>query len=568
MLSTLEGAPQGSQSTSSDHELMDTQARSSLTSFIEATDTLPIDWNLFKRKRLSEGDIADLQDCLELSHNVRQKEPRRPSELDPSTLIDCDLQRPGSPPGFVKKRHPSSLHQVSLRWIQATSRPLSIISDSWRRQRRIADEISSFTRCLSNSASGLMAVVLHFLCDCIVAFGQSWRICWPILRWPLVVLVTFLVALNTMALAYTVTHEAFLSKFCVKELPLVRDWMCSVWDRRLQSEKRVEETGRFTDPLEAFLLRNSSSSSYVLPHILGRYETIVRSFKVNLPVSQFSTLDQDYLREQFTEFIDQSSVTIASSQEFHSHIMGTISRSVSNTQYYIDQISGYNFTSTPPHNEKTFEISFETDDSLSKSMAWFNSHYLVVLPAGLEPFRQRVVRVPYAESVWGLQKHLALIADRLTVDIDMALTLKAQMQDQREIGQRIEERVALSRSINNVKLAQRSSWRFLIEHLLWKSLVSYQVEQRAQWLEVMAKVFDEYRLFLDGAIIDMETARRECNSFSTRLLEEVEQVTSGWAMTDWTTHEISILKEGAGNLKNLLKDFQLAQGRFYAAHLS
>ena len=591
LLSTLERAPQGSQSTSSFHGWMDRQAHSSLTSLIEATDTLPVDWNLFKRKRLSEGDVADLQDCLELSHNVRQIEPRRPSELDPSTLIDADLQRPStgliqnihpsesdpstlidadlqrplSRPGLVKNIHPSSLHQIPLRWIKATVRPLSAILNSWRRQRRVADQTSSFTRCLSSLASGLVTIILRFLSDCIDTCRQSWKMCWPILRWPLVFLVTFLVALNTIALAYTVTHEAFLSNFCVKELPLVRDWMCAVWDRRLQTENSVGGTGRFTDPLEAFLLRNSTSSSYVLPHILGRYETIVRSFKVNLPVSQFTTLDQDYLREQFTEFIDQSSVTIASSQEFHSHIMGTISRAVSNTQYYIDQISEHNLTSSPLHNEKTFEISFETDDSLSKSMAWFNSHYLVVLPAGLEPFRQRVVRVPYAESVWSLQKHLAFIADRLTVDIDMAITLKAQMQDQREIGQRIEERVALSRSINNVKLAQRSSWRFLIEHLLWKPLVSYQIEQRAQWLEFMAKVFDEYRSFLDSAIIDMETARRECNSFSTRLLEEVEQVTSGWAMTDWATHEISILKEGADNLKNLLKDFQLAQGRFYSA---
>ena len=294
--------------------------------------------------------------------------------------------------------------------------------------------------------------MLHFLRDCIVISGQSWQMCWLVLRWPLVVLVSFLVALNTMALAYTVTHEAFLSNFCVKELPLVRDWMCSAWDQHLQLEKRVEGTGRFTDPLEDFLLRNSTSSSYVLPHILARYETLVRSFKVNLPVSQFSTIDQDYLRVRFTEFVDQSGVSIRTSQEFHSHIMGTISRAVSNTQYYIDQIAEHNLTSSPLNNENTFEINYETDDFLSKSMAWLSSYYLVILPAGLKPFRQRAVRVPYAESVWSLQKHLDSIADRLTVDIGMALTLRAQLQEQREIGEKIEERVALSRSINNVKL--------------------------------------------------------------------------------------------------------------------
>ena len=113
----------------------------------------------------------------------------------------------------------------------------------------------------------------------------------------------------------------------------MRNCMCPVWDIRLQLEKSVEGTGRFTDPLESFLTRNDSTSSYLLPHILAHYETIVRSSKVNLPVSQFSADDQDYFREQFTQFFDQSGHTIRSSQHFHSHIMGTISRSVSNTQY-------------------------------------------------------------------------------------------------------------------------------------------------------------------------------------------------------------------------------------------
>ena len=94
LLPAPKGAPQGSQSTySSPKYWTDAQGRSSLTSHLEATDTLPFDWNLFKRQRLSEGDIADLQDRLELDHNLRQIEPRRPSELDPSTLIDADLQR-------------------------------------------------------------------------------------------------------------------------------------------------------------------------------------------------------------------------------------------------------------------------------------------------------------------------------------------------------------------------------------------------------------------------------------------------------------------------------------------
>ena len=216
LLPAPKGAPQGSQSTYSSHKCWtDAQGRSRLTSHIEATDTLSVDWNFSKRERLSEGDIADLQDRLELDHNVRQIEPRRPSELDPSTLIDADLQRrykkASNLTGLVRNLHPSTLPQSSMCWTQDTSRYCSTTLNPWSRQRRIADQISSFTQCLSNLASGLLMAMLRFLYDCIITFGQTWKMYWPILRWPLVVLVTFLVALNTVAFAYTVTHEAFLS---------------------------------------------------------------------------------------------------------------------------------------------------------------------------------------------------------------------------------------------------------------------------------------------------------------------------------------------------------------------
>lgn len=74
-----------------------------------------------------------------------------------------------------------------------------------------------------------------------------------------------------------------------------------------------------------------------------------------------------------------------------------------------------------------------------------------------------------------------------------------------------------------------------MEHLLRKPLENNQVEHRAQWLEAMALAFDEHRLFLDGTITDLESAYVDCNSLSTRSLEEVKQT---------AIHEIRSLKEG------------------------
>ncbi len=81
----------------------------------------------------------------------------------------------------------------------------------------------------------------------------------------------------------------------------------------------------------------------------------------------------------------------------------------------------------------------------------------------------------------------------------------------------------------------------------------------------MARAFEAHGFFLDEAIIDMGTARIECNSLSTRLLEEVGQVTSGWTMADWAVHETRVLKEVANELEGLLKSFQLEQRMFYGA---
>ncbi len=282
------------------------QGRSYLTSHIEADDALPIGWNPLRRRRLSEGDLADLQEHLEMDHNLRQVEPRRPSELDPSTHFDSDLQEirhalealePYSkarqaeqrralefnPPTPVRDLDPSTSVQTSQRWTQNAARTLSVWSNS--SQRRTAVQISGFAQWLKASARELFTAMLYFLHDCLRTARQVLKISWTIVKWPSALLVSLLVLLNGTALAYTVTHEAFLSSFCAKDLSLVRDWIYSAWDQRQQSGKGIVKAGRFTDPLEGILLRNGSVSSYMLPHILGRYETIVRGFEVNLSVS-------------------------------------------------------------------------------------------------------------------------------------------------------------------------------------------------------------------------------------------------------------------------------------------
>lgn len=517
-----------------------------LASYVDANDPLPSDWNIFKRKKLSEADKDDLMQRLELHHGLRQTEPRRLSDLDRSAFIDSDLQRKGCKRSESTRLAQSgyNLHLTAFfhkitdwNWVQVYT-PKTLVTQTALRQEGVVQRISSFTNDLCALTYEMLLSALSFLHNCTTLTGQAYKKIWWILKWPLAITAAFLFALNSVAFAYALNHEAFLSSFCMKELPVVRNWMCSEWDRRQRSANGyVEGNGNFTDPLERLLLLEGSINSYQLPHILGRYQTTVRSFRVNLPNSHFSSIDQSYLREQFTNYIDLSSRATRSSQEFASHVIGPISRASSDTQYLVDKLSKYNFTS-PAHITRNIGITLDNDATLSKSMAWFNSHYLVYLPAGIVPFRQRIVQIPYVEGIFSLQRHIGYIANRLAVDIEMALTLQGQLKDLSAIGEKIEDRVASSRPDNDIKLASRSNWRYLTEQLLWKSFESYQVGQRAEWLEAMAIAFKETRTFLDGAVIDLGAAQASCNSLNERLLEEAGAVADGWSIAGGAIREM------------------------------
>lgn len=55
---------------------------------------------------------------------------------------------------------------------------------------------------------------------------------------------------------------------------------------------------------------------------------------------------------------------------------------------------------------------------LLESMAWLNTHHLIYLPIGIEPFQEGSQRSSRLKAVELMKDHIELIASLLTVDLD------------------------------------------------------------------------------------------------------------------------------------------------------
>ena len=54
---------------------------------------------------------------------------------------------------------------------------------------------------------------------------SSWL--WWIFKWPILTMLMVLLSLQLIALEYTVLSQTYLNHFCTKNLPFIRDWICS-----------------------------------------------------------------------------------------------------------------------------------------------------------------------------------------------------------------------------------------------------------------------------------------------------------------------------------------------------
>ncbi|KAL8967916.1 MAG: hypothetical protein Q9197_005159 [Variospora fuerteventurae] len=558
-----------------------TPPSSTLITYIRKRDDLPRGWTESKRKRRSAGDIQPLGQFMERQHGISQPleavRVRRASaptsnsttntrsrflRWDTIALPESVKRRLDSTIGALGGKQ-SSLVSARKRWWtstapsrrQATDLGIKLMARynalphlqpiAERRRLGWLDKELAFT---------LFAGLREVLEDVWSILRILLRFTWYFLRLPCCSVLAILLGLQIIAMLYTITSTAFLASFCQYKLPLVRNWVCSERDLVLL-HRQVPPAENLNQPLGNILQSNERTISYELPHLLSRYETSVRTFRVSLPESEYTASDQAYFRGKFTEFIDQSGFTILAAQLFHAHIVGTINAHVSDTRYVVDKLNDYGLMSPSKINHNGF---------LADTMAWLEFHYLVYLPVGIEPFQETSIQTYNNRHISLMERHVQDMSDRLAVDIDMVITLQKSLWKLGSISEEIANRISYSKSSDAKESHEREGkpMQWISEVFFGKTFENYQIDQRSKWLGTMGPMFQDAGSFLYVAGIQLTSARTVCQELLERLAIDGRAVKYGWELPEWVGEQAKELDVGIGDLETQLKAFKIQEMNF------
>ncbi|KAL8730094.1 MAG: hypothetical protein Q9166_004293 [cf. Caloplaca sp. 2 TL-2023] len=356
-------------------------------------------------------------------------------------------------------------------------------------------------------------------------------------------------------MGYTITSEAFLDGFCQYKLPIVRGMICSDRDRdQLSGYNGNSTTVNLSKPLDKLLQSKEKTIAYELPFYLAHYESTVRGFRVSLPESGYSATDQEYFREEFTKFIDQSKYAIMTAQKFHVHMVRTINSHISDTKYVVQRLQDDGILSPSPKAH---------EGVLAWIMEWLNSYHLVYLPMGIEPFQVTDISTN-VRSVSIMEKHMRGMKKRLSDDIDLVLAVRNAMNTLGQTSEDIGDHIAVCKSENSRdhSLAEGKSLQWIGENVWGKSYENYQLNPRTKWLGTMGPLFSDVIKFLILAEHELTLAYLVCQDFLERLEVEGRAAKSGRDLPDWVKQQANELDDGIKDLEARMKAFQLEQLRF------
>ena len=295
--------------------------------------------------------------------------------------------------------------------------------------------------------------------------------------------------------------------------------------------------------------------SYELPYHIARYETNVRSFRASLPQSEYSPEDQRYFRAQFTDLISQASGAITNAQLFHVHVVGTINIYVSDTRYMIQKLNRSGLLSPS-------QTSSNVNGPLALGMTWLNDHRVVYLPAGIGPFQELSTRDSGIQAIQIMEHHVASIAKRLTVNIDLAIVLQRSLWQLGEISELIANRVSECQSSNKFEAVARGRRLQLADKIFGPDATGYQIGQRRKSLTAMGPVFQDAMSFLSRAAYQLQTAQMACQALIERLQYEGRAVQHEAGVPEWVVQQANELDTGIADLEIQLKAFRLKQLQF------
>ncbi|KAL8703852.1 MAG: hypothetical protein Q9201_002967 [Fulgogasparrea decipioides] len=563
---------------------------------------MPKGWMIFKRKRCSAGDIGELGRQLDLTDTVgpaSQETPRHnscPPAIPPGPGLRHDHEVPalGQNTASIESETVEFLGDVSERETALAQTPdsyLHAVNDpqgrgflvhvlrKWRGistlcRRRGRDLIICSRRCYealstlqgfdqpNNTrppAAALAGSILRALWaaarDIRLVFFVLLQSLWSLVRWPVYGFFAVWMCLQISAMSYTYTSNAFLSNFCQNDLPLVRDWICSSWDKRVEPNQQNSSIENLNQPFESIFHSSGKTMSYELPHHIVQYGTTVRSFRASLPKSGYSPDDQRFFRHKFTEFIDQSSSTVTDAQLFHTHMIGTINRHILGTKYVAQRVN---------NSRLLIPTTVPISGLLAQGIVWFGARHMLYLPAGIEPFQQASLQVYKVQAMMLLEEHVRMIGERLDEDIHRIVELQRALLGLGELSEEIATHIARCKYSNSKDANARGKKKLLWfrEMAFGQDYQDYEIDQRRKWLTIMDPVFHDATTFLNHAAHQFTVVRLSCQSLQERLADKAGAAEDGADVPEWVTQQVRELTVGMEELEDQLTAFKQEQLRF------
>ena len=420
----------------------------------------------------------------------------------------------------------------------------------------------------------------------------SWL--WWIFKWPILTILVVLLSLQLIALGYTVLSQAYLNHFCIKNLPFIRDWICSEvrhissspppstlqmptygktdskrcqWDQR--QNRGIDVNASFTEPV---VLMHGTNIPWDLPLSMTMWETSFRDIRVNIAGSELQERDKVFFREQANRYLELSPVAIENLQVFFNHILGTARRTVAYTDTMLLGLEDSNVTlsfypeiSTGYMNNLLSGPVDSSDDVLTTGMGWLASHRLIYLPVGVEPFREARVYDSQLYAISLMEEHTNKIDRRLLEELAMVTDLTFRLGELADIADEARER-----SIERFSAEQRAkiargdrdqSWQWVVDKIWGTSMDQYLSKQRLIFLKSMGPIYRNASEYLVFKTKGLHSIRNACQIVQERLREERSNLKPGRNVSGWLMKRYRVLKEGKEILEKELKGWTVEKTR-------
>ena len=342
----------------------------------------------------------------------------------------------------------------------------------------------------------------------------------------------------TLAAFYTFTSNAFLNSFCEMKLPIVRNIVCSGYDSTMVQMQDRNSVTDFNTEFGTIFEDKNIGTAISLPYYLSEWQTEFRWLRANLPSSKLSVGDEQFFRDTLTESIDLNQNSVALSQKTFSHMLGTAEHIVSGSTLVLSFLNETGFTPGTG-------IGQPRDGLLTMGMEWLYSKNLVILPYGLEPFRES--RNPGTISaITRMRIFIQGVIERLHKDQDGILALQGQLGDLIDLSERLTgEAIRCVSDENEAKVLRGyRGWYAFLNMIGHTDPEDWITRQRLQALESMKPIYKTQMAYLDTAKTQLGNVLQACGNFEENLFKQEAAAQWGMSRSDWLVGQPGVLEEG------------------------